>query len=93
MTDGLQKINDMLAYDRTQPVSYLNAPTLYICDECENTIFALQTWTGEDGLKGATKDWIDILRYMALLDLQYEEEEEEGEKGMRNAECGMRKYY
>ncbi len=68
---GSTKIDDLLAYDITKPISTLNQPKLYISKDCVNTIFALETWTGHDGNKGACKDPIDCLRYGALLDLDY----------------------
>ena len=71
--EGIQDINDALDYDTDRPVDYFNKPRLYISEDCRNTIYALQTWTGLDGSrlapearisqKGATKDPIDLLRY------------------------------
>jgi phage terminase large subunit-like protein len=91
LTDGIQKINDLLAYDRNKPVNYMNRPHLYVCEDCVNTIFALQTWTGDDGAHGATKDPIDCLRYAVLADLQHEEEEEI--RGQRTDRRGQKRYY
>lgn len=36
---------------------------LRIAKSCRNVRFALATYTGSDGGKGAVKDWIDLLRY------------------------------
>jgi hypothetical protein len=33
-------------------------------------IFALKIWTGEDGQRGACKDFIDLARYAFASDLQ-----------------------
>jgi len=64
--DGVQMINDALAYDTTKPVDFINRPKLRISTDCQNLIFAMKIWTGLDGQKGACKDPVDCLR-MALL--------------------------
>lgn len=64
--EGWQLIHDALAYNEAEPVSSLNAPSLVICDDCENLIFALTHFTGADGAHGACKDPIDVLRYLLL---------------------------
>lgn len=73
---GLTTIDDALAYDRQRPVDFWNKPTLLISDECTNTIYALETWTGvtKDGKTdrdGATKEWIDLLKGFFLRDRPY----------------------
>lgn len=60
---GCNMINDALYYDINQPVSYLNKPKLFIHRSCVNLIFAMQVYTGLNGLTGATKDPIDCIRY------------------------------
>ncbi len=55
IAEGLNLIRDMLARDRIK-----------ISEECVNTIFALETYTGADGQKGAVKDFIDLIRYGVL---------------------------
>jgi hypothetical protein len=45
---------------------------LVICEECANTIFALENWMLADGQKGATKDPIDNIRYLVQLGLRYQ---------------------
>jgi hypothetical protein len=64
-------INDALSYNPEQPIDARNQPRLYISENCKNTIYALQTYTGADGKKGATKDFIDLLRYVCLSDAMY----------------------
>jgi len=63
-------INDLLDYDEGQPIDSLNCPRLYIAKECKNLIFALQNWTGEDGQKGACKDFIDLVKYLILAETE-----------------------
>jgi len=80
--EGIQAINDLLAYDKTQPVTALiNEPRLFISSACQNVIWAMQNYTGHDGEKAACKDPIDLVRYMALQDLEYLPEVE----GFQNA--------
>ena len=79
--DGVQKINDWLHYDENQPISFFNKPRLYVSDQCPNTIYALENWTGADGQKGACKEPIDLLRYAGTLDLGFEEETDMATRG------------
>lgn len=71
IAEGVQKINDALYYNEDQPVDFFNKPRLLISSECENLIYALRTWTGQDGQKGATKDFIEILYWMFTGDNPY----------------------
>lgn len=70
--EGKQGINDLLDYDETEPITRgINEPLLLISDECQNLIWALQNYTGNDGDKAASKDPIDVLRYAATAKLEY----------------------
>lgn len=69
ISEGVMMINDALAFDPTRPVDALNCPRLFIAESCKNTIYALETWRNKEGLRGATKDPIDLLRYFMLLGL------------------------
>jgi hypothetical protein len=69
--DGVKMVDDALDYDPEKPLDFFNKPKFYVCEDCRNTIYALETWTGADGQKGACKDWIDLIRYFFLLDLGY----------------------
>ena len=62
--EGLQLINDYLDYDNDKPVTALNSPRFFISENCEQTIYAMQEYTGRDGLKGALKDVVDCDRYL-----------------------------
>jgi phage terminase large subunit-like protein len=68
--DGTYLINDFLKYDVEQPISSLNSPRLFVSSDCKNTIFALQNWTGADGQHGACKDFVDLLRYLLLHEIE-----------------------
>ncbi len=65
---GVQVVNDMLDWDPGDDAKFTGM-RLFISADCLNTIYALRTWTGRDGNKGACKDPIDNLRYFALSNL------------------------
>lgn len=69
--DGVQIINDALCYDPNRPADINNQPTYFISEECENTIFAMGLWTGDDGQKGATKDPVDVQRMFFLKGCEF----------------------
>lgn len=70
--EGVQGINDLLAFDPEKPIEPMwNEPKLFISDRCGNVIWALQNYTGHDGSKAACKDPIDVLRYMATSKLEH----------------------
>jgi phage terminase large subunit-like protein len=64
--EGVAMVNSALHYNPEQPVNALNQPRLYVSERCKNTIYALQTYTGADGKKGACKDPIDCLKFVVL---------------------------
>ena len=66
--EGVTIINDWLAFNLNMPINRANEPKLFISDRCQNLIFSMREWTGADGDKGATKDPIDCLRYLAVMD-------------------------
>jgi len=69
---GCMRINDLLAWDKSQPLcAFVNEPKLYVSEDCENLIWALQTYTRHDGEKAACKDPIDCLRYFATDEADY----------------------
>lgn len=77
--EGVGMINDRLFYDVNQAeldpktglyVFHGHAPSLMIAEPCENTIFALSNWTGQDGGQGATKDPVDTTRYLVIANPQ-----------------------
>lgn len=69
--EGVGIINDWLAWNPNEPRSAENEPKLFVSRECQNLIYSLKEWTGADGDKGATKDPIDCLRYLAVMDPQH----------------------
>lgn len=70
--EGVGIINNWLSWDRDSPLLALtNEPNLYVSEECRNIIYSLKEWTGADGDKGASKDPIDVLRYLAVMNPTY----------------------
>jgi hypothetical protein len=68
--DGLQLINDLLAWDETKPQDGLNHPRLYISDRCQNFIYAMAEYTNHSTHE-ACKDPIDCLRYLRKANCDY----------------------
>ena len=64
--EGIDQVNDLLYYDPEKAIGPANRPRLLILETCKNVIWALENWTGLEGPHGACKDFIDLLRYMAL---------------------------
>lgn len=69
---GLAQVNGLLAYDDQRPViPGVNAPRLHVHRRCEQTRWCLENYTGKSGMKGASKDFADLLRYLAEVDPQH----------------------
>lgn len=69
--NGLQLLNNLFAWDENKPRDSLNSPKIYISDRCQNIIYALTEYTGQGGNKEATKDCVDVLRYLSVSDIQF----------------------
>lgn len=69
--EGLQQLQNLIAWDSQRPVDALNRTHLLISDECEQTIMCLQEYTGAEGRNEIWKDYVDCLRYMASAGLDY----------------------
>lgn len=72
---GIAILNDWFSYDVNQPVSAVNQPKLFISDNCQNLIYSLKEWTGRDKETGASKDPIDALRYLAVMNPEHDNPE------------------
>jgi|TARA_R110002051_G_scaffold124469_2_gene197747 hypothetical protein len=66
IAEGTTLINDLLDYNHEEPMGPTNAPRMFVHESCKNTQFSLGTWTGRDGKRGASKDFVDVLRYFCL---------------------------
>ena len=72
--DGLQALIGKMSFDTTKEMDSVNRPHFYITEDCENIIQGLSEYTGEQGLKEAWKDVIDVLRYAAIADIDHMDE-------------------
>lgn len=73
---GFAHVNTLLWWDREKPLcARLNAPKLYVCEDCLQVIWMFSNYTDRGGERGGCKDFADLVRYMALADLQYFEED------------------
>ena len=72
--EGITLINNLLDYNEEEPINSLNTPKLFVHEDCKNTRFALSVWTGTDGKHGASKDFVDVLRYFVLAAPTYLDE-------------------
>jgi len=62
---GVAKINDLLDWDDTEPLSPTNRPKLYISDRCENLLQSMTEYTGVSKAE-QWKDFVDALRYVIV---------------------------
>jgi len=79
--EGVVLINQALDYNEHDEGSFFNKSRLVISEDCENTIFALENWTGVDGQSGACKEPIDLLRYFYQAGLGYTEAKDYAPRG------------
>lgn len=71
--NGLQLINNLLAWDDTKPRDAVNTPRLFISERCQNLIFAMSEYTAQGGRNESCKDCVDALRYLAVSNIEYYE--------------------
>lgn len=77
MATGYDAINELLYWKRDEPLNWpMNAPRLYVCADCQQVIWMFTNFTGMGGDKAGGKDFADLVRGMALADLQYYESNE-----------------
>lgn len=80
--DGIELIKDAMDYDSEVPIgkyspamARINEPLLQVADTCPNIIYALTEYTGLDGLHGALKDVVDVVRYGVMDGLEHVDED------------------
>jgi hypothetical protein len=70
--EGLTAVNGLLNWEKEQDlIPGFNEPHLYVAENCKQVIWALENYTGLSGEAGACKDFVDLVRYMALGRLRY----------------------
>jgi hypothetical protein len=71
---GYAHVNALLYWNKEKPLEVpLNCPKLYVCEECLQVIWMFSNYTGMGGERAGGKDFADLVRGMALADLQYYE--------------------
>jgi hypothetical protein len=81
VAEGVDLLQPWFDWDTESPLSGLNHPRCRVAEGCRNTIYALSTWTGADGEKGATKDPIDVLRYAVKRGIRWNERQGRATEG------------
>lgn len=82
-------INDLLCYDRENPIELgKNHPKLMVHQSCQNLIYSLREWTGQDGQKGACKDPVDALGYLVVMQPKHYGGEQWKKQMAQMAQCG-----
>lgn len=69
--NGLQLLNNLFSYDQDKPLDSVNAPRIYISDQCQNFIYACSEYTAKGGSGEATKDPVDCGRYLAVSNIEH----------------------
>ncbi|MDC0157336.1 hypothetical protein OAK38_06220 [Verrucomicrobia bacterium] len=72
---GIQSINNLLAWNTEEPWDRGNCPRLMFSDRCQNTIACLQEWRNENSCK-ASSDFPDCVRYFAVGAHRYIDEDD-----------------
>ena len=82
-------INNLLCHDRESPTEKgKNHPKLMIHEDCRNLIFSMKEWTGFDGQKGASKDPIDALGYLVVMQPKHTNSDAFRKYWQSAAKCG-----
>lgn len=63
---GVQALNNLFAWDPSEPMSRTNHPRLMFSNACQNTISCMQNWMHDGDAKSPSKDFPDALRYFAV---------------------------
>lgn len=69
--DGIQLINNLLAYKTDKPRDATNSPKMFVSDRCQNFIYAMSEYTAKLGTTEATKDPCDCLRMLRKGNCEY----------------------
>lgn len=74
ITEGVNHVNQWLAYNEDKPIDVNNEPMLYVSSRCQNLITCIKLWTGGSGPnsdKAPSKDPCDLLRYAAIEEIEH----------------------
>jgi len=72
---GIQKVKDLLSFNRRMPIDSLNFPRLRVKERCRNIIRSLERWdrdpqTLKPKADSVYKDHFDLVRYAAMANLE-----------------------
>jgi hypothetical protein len=68
---GVGEINSAFDYELDDNEKFINPPHFFICEDCENSIYAVENWMNStDGQNGACKDPIDLIRYFFMAECE-----------------------
>ena len=67
---GIARINDLLSWNDSEPLTEDNRPRLYASDRCENFVTSMMEYTGQSRSEHF-KDFPDALRYLCVSDPEY----------------------
>lgn len=73
---GYAHVNELLYWNRDEALSPVNCPKLYVCADCLQVRWMFANFTGMGGGNAGGKDFADLVRGMALADLQFYESNE-----------------
>jgi hypothetical protein len=66
--EGITQVNELLGC-ANHPAN--GGTYLFVCDECRQTIWMFENYTGRSGGTGASKDFADLVKYICLAELEY----------------------
>lgn len=69
--EGITLVNELLGCVSAYAVSTVSQPHLFVCEECRQTIWMLENYTGRSGGTGAAKDFADLVKYVCLAELEH----------------------
>jgi hypothetical protein len=68
---SIQMINELMDYNDEKPVNAMNHPRWFVHENCQQSIYAYQEYTGMGTEKDALKDIIDPDRYLVSSDVYF----------------------
>lgn len=72
LQEGITQVNTLLFWNKEEKlIPQFNEPRLYVSEACRQVTWALTNYTGMGGETGACKDFVDLMRYMAMARLRH----------------------
>lgn len=67
---GIARINDMLSWNSSEPMSATNRPRIFVSDQCQNLIASMMEYSGQSR-EEHWKDFVDCVRYGVVSGMEY----------------------